>query len=99
MNGCTHFLVILSAASTSARWVLDEIAMAERRHRVDAGFGVSRPGGNDVRLPRPVVHRELMCSPQGSHQNPNAFLRLLGGWLEAWRLTLAANSASVLRNF
>ena len=32
MDRCSHFLVVLSAASTAARWVLEEIRLARTRH-------------------------------------------------------------------
>ncbi len=45
LDHCTHFLVILSAASTAASWVLREISMAAERRRRDPSFTV---------LPMPV---------------------------------------------
>lgn len=38
LEQCTHFLVILSAASTTATWVLDEIKLARKRREQDADF-------------------------------------------------------------
>jgi hypothetical protein len=35
LNECTHFLVILSAASTTSEWVLREIELAQQRYRQD----------------------------------------------------------------
>ena len=40
ITGCTHFLVILSAASTAAEWVLKEIALAKDRRENDACFTI-----------------------------------------------------------
>lgn len=40
MNECTHFLVILSAASTKAEWVLKEIALAKERFEYDSAFKI-----------------------------------------------------------
>lgn len=39
LDQCTHFLVILSAASASAEWVAKEIALARQRHARD-GFTI-----------------------------------------------------------
>jgi hypothetical protein len=40
MNECTHFLVILSVASTMAEWVLKEIKLAEERFEHDSAFKI-----------------------------------------------------------
>lgn len=40
MECCTHFLVILSAASTDAEWVLKEITLAAERRAADASFTI-----------------------------------------------------------
>lgn len=40
MEQCTHFLVILSAASTTAEWVLEEIKLAKQRHQQDNTFKI-----------------------------------------------------------
>lgn len=40
MDQATHFLVILSAASVRAEWVIKEIEMAEKRHAEDSDFVV-----------------------------------------------------------
>jgi hypothetical protein len=40
LDRCTHFLVILSAASTTASWVLREIGMAAERRQKDPSFKV-----------------------------------------------------------
>lgn len=40
MQRCTHFLIIVSAASTTAEWVLKEIELAEARHNKDACFTI-----------------------------------------------------------
>lgn len=38
MGKCTHFLVLLSAASTNAEWVLAEIQLAKQRYERDPNF-------------------------------------------------------------
>jgi hypothetical protein len=38
MGQCSHFLVILSAASVASPWVLEEIRLAQARRRIDTGF-------------------------------------------------------------
>lgn len=40
LNRCSHFLVILSAASAAAPWVLEEIRLAEERKDHDALFTI-----------------------------------------------------------
>jgi hypothetical protein len=40
LERCTHFLAILSSASTGAEWVLKEIDLARRRQGQDRGFTV-----------------------------------------------------------
>lgn len=40
MDQCTHFLVILSAASTTAEWVLKEIELARERREHDACYTI-----------------------------------------------------------
>lgn len=40
MDQCTHFLVILSAASVQSEWVLEEIKMARRRFGKEPGFRI-----------------------------------------------------------
>src|SRR5689334_23198755 len=40
MDGCSHFLVIVSAASIHAKWVLREISLAKLRHESDPEFKV-----------------------------------------------------------
>lgn len=40
MRECSHFLIILSAASTNARWVIEEIKLARERRQNDACFTI-----------------------------------------------------------
>jgi hypothetical protein len=40
IDKCTHFLVILSAASIKSRWVLNEISLAQERRDKDASFTI-----------------------------------------------------------
>jgi hypothetical protein len=40
MEKCSHFLVILSAASIRSKWVLSEIRLARRRYAKDSGFKI-----------------------------------------------------------
>jgi hypothetical protein len=40
MENCSHFLVILSAASIQSKWVLDEIQLARRRYEKEPEFSV-----------------------------------------------------------
>ena len=40
INECTHFLVILSAASIRSKWVLEELRLARHRRKQDARFPI-----------------------------------------------------------
>ena len=40
LEECTHFLVILSAASIQSRWVIEEIDLARQRRSSDASFSI-----------------------------------------------------------
>jgi len=40
MDQCSHFVVVLSAASVAADWVLEEIRLAKRRREADPAFAV-----------------------------------------------------------
>ena len=40
MDGCTHFLVILSEAAVRSEWVIREIGLARKRYRSDTSFRI-----------------------------------------------------------
>ena len=51
--GCTHFVVIVSAASRGAEWVQQEIGLAKARAAADPAFKV-------LRVPPAVLHELTM---------------------------------------
>jgi hypothetical protein len=40
LRNCSHFLVIISAASSTSEWVLKEIKLAKERREADSGFTI-----------------------------------------------------------
>jgi hypothetical protein len=59
MTECSHFLVILSAASVNAKWVLREIELATARQAIDPAFRIlPLPVGD---LP-PFAHKDFLAS-------------------------------------
>jgi hypothetical protein len=81
MKKCTHFLIIFSAASSRAKWVIEELRMAQRRARVDPSFKVLPLVIGDVeKLPNARFLKTLQWVPfrEEFHAQLDAVAEALG---------------------